>query len=154
MERGVLGTIGSPLVQVQSPPGSVVAAKVESKNPGGSAKDRPALAMVEAAERALKTERSLHLHYGERLGYGPEETVVENGSDGHALEVANATNVTIRSLAVEGGLAVTGDSSAVSLTSLTVEDELSVGGATVTSTDIKASNGVIHVIDGVLLPSK
>jgi cysteine synthase A len=52
MERGILGTVGSPLVQVQSPPGSVVAAKVESKNPGGSAKDRPAVAMIEAAERA------------------------------------------------------------------------------------------------------
>ncbi|MFC7227148.1 PLP-dependent cysteine synthase family protein [Salinirubellus salinus] len=51
MERGILGTVGSPLVQVESPPGSVVAAKVESKNPGGSAKDRPAVAMVEAAER-------------------------------------------------------------------------------------------------------
>ena len=51
MERGILGTVGSPLVQVQSPPGSIVAAKVESKNPGGSAKDRPAVAMVEAAER-------------------------------------------------------------------------------------------------------
>ena len=52
MKRGILGTVGSPLVQVESPPGSVIAAKVESKNPGGSAKDRPALAMVEAAERA------------------------------------------------------------------------------------------------------
>jgi cysteine synthase A len=51
MDRGILGTIGSPLVQVQSPPGAIVAAKLESKNPGGSAKDRPAMAMVEAAER-------------------------------------------------------------------------------------------------------
>jgi cysteine synthase A len=51
MKRGILDTLGSPLVQVQSPPGSVVAAKLESKNPGGSAKDRPAVAMVEAAER-------------------------------------------------------------------------------------------------------
>jgi cysteine synthase A len=51
MHRGILGTIGSPLVQVESPPGAVIAAKVESKNPGGSAKDRPAVAMVEAAER-------------------------------------------------------------------------------------------------------
>ena len=50
MKRGILGTVGSPLVQVESPPGSVIAAKIESKNPGGSAKDRPALAMVEAAE--------------------------------------------------------------------------------------------------------
>ncbi|MUV85990.1 pyridoxal-phosphate dependent enzyme [Natronomonas sp. CBA1123] len=52
MKRGILGTVGSPLVQVESPPGSVIAAKIESKNPGGSAKDRPALAMVEAAEAA------------------------------------------------------------------------------------------------------
>jgi cysteine synthase A len=52
MKRGILDTIGSPLVQVESPPGSVIAAKIESKNPGGSAKDRPALAMVEAAEAA------------------------------------------------------------------------------------------------------
>ena len=51
MRRGILGTLGSPLVQVESPEGSVVAAKVESRNPGGSAKDRPAVAMVEAAER-------------------------------------------------------------------------------------------------------
>ena len=52
MKRGILETIGSPLVQVESPPGSIIAAKIESKNPGGSAKDRPALAMVEAAEAA------------------------------------------------------------------------------------------------------
>ncbi|QLD87561.1 cysteine synthase family protein [Natronomonas salina] len=52
MQRGILGTVGSPLVQVESPPGAVIAAKVESKNPGGSAKDRPALAMIEAAEAA------------------------------------------------------------------------------------------------------
>jgi len=51
MDDSVLETIGSPLVQVGSPPGSTVAAKVESFNPGGSAKDRPALAMIEAAER-------------------------------------------------------------------------------------------------------
>jgi cysteine synthase A len=51
MHRGILGTIGSPLVQVESPDGSVIAAKIEAKNPGGSAKDRPAVAMIEAAER-------------------------------------------------------------------------------------------------------
>ena len=28
---------------------------------------------AEAAERALRTERSLHLHYGDELGYGPED---------------------------------------------------------------------------------
>lgn len=52
MHRGILDTIGSPLVQVGSPTGSIIAAKIESNNPGGSAKDRPALAMIEAAENA------------------------------------------------------------------------------------------------------
>ena len=51
MKSSILETIGSPLVEVDSPPGATIAAKVESKNPGGSAKDRPALAMVEAAEK-------------------------------------------------------------------------------------------------------
>ena len=51
MNGSILDTIGSPLVQVDSPEGATVAAKIESFNPGGSAKDRPALAMVRAAER-------------------------------------------------------------------------------------------------------
>jgi len=51
MDESVLDTLGSPLVRVDSPPGTTLAAKLESKNPGGSAKDRPALYMVEAAER-------------------------------------------------------------------------------------------------------
>ena len=52
MKRSILGTIGSPLVAVDGPPGATVAAKVESFNPAGSAKDRPALEMIRAAERA------------------------------------------------------------------------------------------------------
>jgi cysteine synthase A len=52
MDDNVLDTVGTPLVRVGSPAGTTVAAKVESRNPGGSAKDRPALAMVEAAEAA------------------------------------------------------------------------------------------------------
>ena len=56
MDDGVLDTIGSPLVRLDSPAGTTVAAKVESRNPGGSAKDRPALAMVEAAEAAGELE--------------------------------------------------------------------------------------------------
>ncbi len=51
MDDNILDTMGSPLVTVDSPAGSTIAAKVESFNPGGSAKDRPALWMVEAAER-------------------------------------------------------------------------------------------------------
>src|SRR6056297_4216940 len=51
MKGSILDTIGSPLVEVDSPDGTTVAAKIESFNPGGSAKDRPAMSMVEAAER-------------------------------------------------------------------------------------------------------
>src|SRR3989475_12082484 len=45
---------GAPLVRLRRlprPGGAVVVAKVESRNPGGSVKDRIALAMVEDAER-------------------------------------------------------------------------------------------------------
>ncbi|WP_128905163.1 PLP-dependent cysteine synthase family protein [Halorubrum amylolyticum] len=52
MDDDALDGLGSSLVRVDSPPGTTVAAKVESRNPGGSAKDRPALYMVEAAEEA------------------------------------------------------------------------------------------------------
>ncbi|KDE59461.1 cysteine synthase [Halostagnicola sp. A56] len=51
MKDSILDTIASPLVQVDSREGVTVAAKIESFNPGGSAKDRPALEMVRAAER-------------------------------------------------------------------------------------------------------
>jgi len=50
MDDNVLSGLGSPLVQVSSPAETTVAAKVESRNPGGSAKDRPALWMIDAAE--------------------------------------------------------------------------------------------------------
>ncbi len=56
MKASVLDTIGSPLVALESPPGATVAAKLESFNPGGSAKDRPALEMVLAAERDGRIE--------------------------------------------------------------------------------------------------
>jgi cysteine synthase A len=56
MNDSILETIGSPLVRVDSPEGTTIAAKVESFNPGGSAKDRPARAMVEAAEAAGELE--------------------------------------------------------------------------------------------------
>ena len=56
MHENILETIGSPLVAVDSPDGTTVAAKVESFNPGGSAKDRPALWMVEAAEAEGRLE--------------------------------------------------------------------------------------------------
>jgi cysteine synthase A len=52
MKESILDAVGSPLVHVRSPEGATVAAKVEAFNPGGSAKDRPAQAMVAAAERS------------------------------------------------------------------------------------------------------
>ena len=52
MDSDVIDAIGSPLVEVASPADATVAAKLESKNPGGSAKDRPALYMIRAAEEA------------------------------------------------------------------------------------------------------
>ncbi|WP_299335869.1 PLP-dependent cysteine synthase family protein [Haloplanus sp.] len=78
MHDNILDTIGSPLVRIDSPPGTTVAAKVESKNPGGSAKDRPAKAMVEAAEQA-----------GE---LGPGDAIVEptSGNTGIGLAVVGA----------------------------------------------------------------
>ncbi len=51
MHDSVVDTVGSPLVSVRAPEGATVAAKVESFNPGGSAKDRPAKFMIERAER-------------------------------------------------------------------------------------------------------
>ncbi|SDZ84826.1 cysteine synthase A [Haloplanus vescus] len=78
MYDSVLDAIGSPLVQIESPAGATVAAKIESKNPGGSAKDRPALAMVEAAEEAGELE--------------PGDTIVEptSGNTGIGLAVVGA----------------------------------------------------------------
>jgi cysteine synthase A len=61
MKRSVLETIGTPLVRVSAPPGAVIAAKLEAQNPGGSAKDRPALYMIEAAEAAGELEPGGHL---------------------------------------------------------------------------------------------
>ncbi len=78
MNDDILETIGSPLVSVDAPPGTTIAAKVESFNPGGSAKDRPALWMVRAAEEAGDLE--------------PGDTIVEptSGNTGIGLAVAGA----------------------------------------------------------------
>lgn len=55
MGRTVLDLVGdTPIVELRriAPRGTTVLAKLESKNPSGSVKDRPALAMIEAAEAA------------------------------------------------------------------------------------------------------
>jgi cysteine synthase A len=56
MKTSILATIGTPLVRIDGPEGATVAAKVESFNPAGSAKDRPALSMIRAAEAAGELE--------------------------------------------------------------------------------------------------
>ncbi|HEU5323824.1 MAG TPA: pyridoxal-phosphate dependent enzyme, partial [Methylomirabilota bacterium] len=72
---------GTPLVRLRRlprPDGAVVAAKIESRNPGGSVKDRIALAMIEDAER-----RGL---------LAPGSTIVEptSGNTGIGLAMAAA----------------------------------------------------------------
>ncbi|MCU4717609.1 PLP-dependent cysteine synthase family protein [Halapricum hydrolyticum] len=78
MKENILETLGSPLVELESPEGATVAAKVESFNPGGSAKDRPATYMIEAAEDA-----------GE---LGPGDRIVEptSGNTGIGISMAAA----------------------------------------------------------------
>ena len=50
LQDSIVDAIGSPLVSVRAPEGATVAAKVESFNPGGSAKDRPAKFLIARAE--------------------------------------------------------------------------------------------------------
>ena len=78
VKTNILDAIGSPLVEVSSPDGTTIAAKVESFNPGGSAKDRPARAMVEAAEAAGAID--------------PDDTIVEatSGNTGIGLAIVGA----------------------------------------------------------------
>ena len=78
VKTNILDAIGSPLVEVSSPDGTTIAAKVESFNPGGSAKDRPARAMVEAAEAAGAID--------------PDDTIVEatSGNTGIGLAMVGA----------------------------------------------------------------
>jgi cysteine synthase A len=79
MKDSILDTIGSPLVSVRAPEGATVAAKVESFNPGGSAKDRPAKYMIDDAERSGALE--------------PGETLVEptSGNTGIGMALVGAT---------------------------------------------------------------
>jgi len=78
VKDSILETVGSPLVKVDSPDGTTVAAKVESFNPGGSAKDRPAISMVEAAEESGNLQ--------------PGDTIVEptSGNTGIGLALVGA----------------------------------------------------------------
>jgi len=79
MKDSILDTIGSPLVSVRGPEGATVAAKIESFNPGGSAKDRPAKYMIEDAERNGSLE--------------PGDTLVEptSGNTGIGMAMVGAT---------------------------------------------------------------
>ena len=50
IKSSILETIGTPMVEVDAPADTTVAAKVESFNPSGSAKMRPALNMIREAD--------------------------------------------------------------------------------------------------------
>jgi|GEM_PF-5625972 len=63
------------------------------------------------------------------VGFGTGRTVVGADSTGAVLTIANATNVTVRSMTVEGGVRVSGDGSSVTLSSLTVEEGVAIEGA-------------------------
>lgn len=79
--RSILDLIGdTPLVELQRvpPPGARVIAKLEAANPSGSVKDRPALAMVEAAEAEG------------RLGEGSVLVEATSGNTGIALAMIAA----------------------------------------------------------------
>ncbi|SDJ75239.1 cysteine synthase A [Halovenus aranensis] len=78
MNKSILETLGSPLVSVDSPEETTIAAKIESLNPGGSAKARPAIAMIERAE--------------ERGELSPGDTIVEptSGNTGIGLAMVAA----------------------------------------------------------------
>ncbi len=79
--RSILDLIGdTPLVELQRvpPAGAKVIAKLEAKNPSGSVKDRPALAMVEAAEAEG------------RLGEGSVLVEATSGNTGIALAMIAA----------------------------------------------------------------
>ncbi|EMA22575.1 PLP-dependent cysteine synthase family protein [Haloarcula amylolytica] len=79
MKDSILDTIGSPLVSVRAPEGATVAAKIESFNPGGSAKDRPAKYMIDDAERNGSLE--------------PGDTLVEptSGNTGIGMAMVGST---------------------------------------------------------------
>ncbi|MFU1781357.1 PLP-dependent cysteine synthase family protein [Haloarcula japonica] len=79
MKDSILDTIGSPLVSVRAPEGATVAAKIESFNPGGSAKDRPAKCMIDDAEQNGTLE--------------PGNTLVEptSGNTGIGMAMVGAT---------------------------------------------------------------
>ncbi|NHN65387.1 MULTISPECIES: PLP-dependent cysteine synthase family protein [Haloarcula] len=79
MKDSILDTIGSPLVSVRAPEGATVAAKIESFNPGGSAKDRPAKYMIDDAERNGSLQ--------------PDDTLVEptSGNTGIGMAMVGAT---------------------------------------------------------------
>jgi len=66
----------------------------------------------------------------------------------HVITDSAIDSTTAISLAGQEATMANGDTVAISLDS----GELKINGSTVTATDVRASNGIIHVIDAVLLP--
>ena len=92
--------------------------------------------MSEAGQEDLSNILTYHVVQGETMAQGLTQAIESAGEEGYKLTTVNGAELTAM---MEGGNVVLVDAAG--------------NRATVTSTDVDASNGVIHVIDTVLMPS-
>lgn len=92
--------------------------------------------MSEEGREDLTNILTYHVVEGETMAQALTEAIEGAGEEGYALTTVNGATLTAT---LEGGNVVLTDAAGNT--------------ATVTSTDVDASNGVIHVIDTVLMPS-
>lgn len=92
--------------------------------------------MSEEGREDLTNILTYHVVEGETMAQALTEAIEGAGEEGYALTTVNGATLTAT---LEGGNVVLADAAGNT--------------ATVTSTDVDASNGVIHVIDTVLMPS-
>lgn len=92
--------------------------------------------MSEEGREDLTNILTYHVVEGETMAQALTEAIEDAGEEGYALTTVNGATLTAT---LEGGNVVLTDAAGNT--------------ATVTSTDVDASNGVIHVIDTVLMPS-
>jgi uncharacterized surface protein with fasciclin (FAS1) repeats len=92
--------------------------------------------MSEEGREDLTNILTYHVVEGETMAQGLTEAIEGAGEEGYELTTVNGATLTAT---LEGGNVVLTDAAGNT--------------ATVTATDVDASNGVIHVIDTVLMPS-
>ncbi|NLF30980.1 MAG: fasciclin domain-containing protein [Planctomycetes bacterium] len=89
----------------------------------------------------------------DRLGEGARQSLLEPENRQRLREVATRHVVPGKVVAIDLiGLETLGTLSGGELNVNVVNGKILINGAVVTQTDVGAANGVIHVIDGVLLP--